>query len=85
MRVILKVRRKGVVILPKRIREALGVSEGEEVVVEVLGDKLVMRALKPLVVDVSPELVERVLREERDFEEPRYSRMIRRGEAGPRR
>ncbi|MEL9908032.1 MAG: AbrB/MazE/SpoVT family DNA-binding domain-containing protein [Desulfurococcus sp.] len=73
---ILKVRKKGIIILPKKLREALGVDEGDEVIVEVVGEELVMRALKPRIVDVDPEIAERLLREEYDLERGRYARMI---------
>ena len=82
MRVVLKVRRKGIIVLPKRVREALGVSEGDGVIVEVVGGELVMRALKPRIVDVDPEMIERFLREEYDLERDRYTRMVRGEEAG---
>lgn len=80
MKVVLKVRRKGIVILPKRLREVLGVAEGGEVVAEVSGDKVVLRALKPKVVDVDPGIVEKLLREEYSLEKSRYVRMMLRGE-----
>ncbi len=76
MRVVLKVGRKGVLVLPKRLREALGISEGDEVVAEVVGDKLVLRVLKPKVVDVDPGLVEELLREEYGLEARRYGYII---------
>ena len=82
MRVILKVRRKGIIVLPKRLREAVGISEGDEVVAEVVGEVLVVRALRPKVVDADPEVVEKLLREEFDLERGRYARMVRSGEAG---
>ncbi len=82
MRVVLRVRRKGVIILPKRLREAVGIDEGGEVVAEVVGDKLVLRALKPRVVDVDPELIEGLLREEYNLEKRRYWRMVSGEEAG---
>lgn len=72
----MKVRKKGIIILPKKLREALGVDEGDEVIVEVVGEELVMRALKPRIVDVDPEIAERLLREEYDLERGRYARMI---------
>ena len=77
VRVVLKVRKRGVLILPKPIRVALGVEEGDELLAEVVGGKLVMEPLRPKVVDLDPEVVERVLREERSAEEGRYSRLIR--------
>ena len=36
----MKVRRKGVIILPKKLMEALGVGEGDEVIVEVIRGKV---------------------------------------------
>lgn len=82
MRVVLRVGRKGVLILPKRVREALGVGEGDEVLVEVVGDRLVLRALRPRVVDVDPGVVEELLREEGGFEEARYEGMVSGGKVG---
>ncbi len=79
MRVILKVRKKGIIILPKKLREAVGIDEGGEVIVDVVDDKLILKALKPKVVDVDPEVVEKILREEYGLEEERYVRMISSG------
>ena len=76
MKAVLRVRKKGIIILPKRIREALGIDEGDEVIVEVNDGELIMRALKPEVVDVDPKLVEKILREEYELEKKRYMRMI---------
>jgi AbrB family looped-hinge helix DNA binding protein len=76
MRVVLKIRKKGILILPKRLREAVSLEEGDDVVVEVVGDGLVLRALKPKVVDVDPKFVEELLREEDRFEEQRLRRML---------
>lgn len=72
----MKIRKKGILILPKRLREAVGLEEGDDVVVEVVGDGLVLRALKPKVVDVDPKFVEELLREEDRFEEQRLRRML---------
>lgn len=85
MRVVLKVRRKGIIILPKRLREALDIDEGDEVVAEIVDDKLTLRPLRPRVVDIDPEVVEELLREERELEEDRLRRLISYGEAGSRR
>ncbi|MCD6324081.1 MAG: AbrB/MazE/SpoVT family DNA-binding domain-containing protein [Desulfurococcales archaeon] len=65
MRSVLKLRRKGVLILPKAIREAAGLREGSDLLVEVKDGALVLRPLEPAVVDVDPKFVEEVLREER--------------------
>jgi AbrB family looped-hinge helix DNA binding protein len=72
MRVVLKVRKKGVLTLPKGLREAVGLEEGDEVIAEVVGNSLVLRVLKPKIVDVDPSLVEELLREEYEFEEHEY-------------
>ncbi len=80
---VLKVRRKGILILPKRLRDKVGINEGDEVIVEVKGDKLVMRVLKPRVVDVDPSLVEELLREEYELEERRYEGMFQSKKARP--
>jgi len=82
LRAVLKVRKKGVIILPKKLREAVGVGEGEELLAEVVGDKIVMRVLKPRVVDVDPGVVEEVLREEYELEKGRYARIVGRRETG---
>jgi bifunctional DNA-binding transcriptional regulator/antitoxin component of YhaV-PrlF toxin-antitoxin module len=67
-------------ILPKKLREAVGFEEGDEVIAEVIGNSLVLRALKPKMVDVDPKLVEKLLREEDKFEEQRFRRMLQSGE-----
>ena len=63
MEVVLKVRKNGAIFLPKGLRDALGIGEGDELVAEVVDGKLVARPLRPKVVDVDPGLVERLLRE----------------------
>jgi AbrB family looped-hinge helix DNA binding protein len=80
MRFLLKIRRKGILILPKKLREAVGFEEGDKVIAEVIDDSLVLRALKPKMVDVDPKLVEKLLREEDKFEEQRFRRMLQSGE-----
>ncbi len=82
MRVVLKVLKKGVIILPKKLREAVGIDEGGEVIVDVVGDRLVLRALKPRVVDVDPRIVDELLREEYSLETKRYGGMISSEKAG---
>jgi len=79
MRVILKVHRKGIIVLPKKLREAVGINEGDEVLAEVLQDGLVLRVVKPKLVDVDPGVVEELLREEYDMERRRYAGMASHG------
>lgn len=63
MRAALKVRKKGVIIPPKRLGEEAGIGEGDDAIVEVEGNRLVLRPLKPRVVDVDPALLEELLGE----------------------
>ena len=76
MRVVLRVRKKGVIILPKKLREEVGLREGDEVVVETRDNIIIIKPLKPLVVDVDPRLVEEVITEEYRVEEERYRGML---------
>lgn len=69
MRVVLKVRRKGVVILPKRLREASGIREGDEVLAETKEGKIILEPLRPRIVDVDPDIIDRLLEEESRLEE----------------
>jgi bifunctional DNA-binding transcriptional regulator/antitoxin component of YhaV-PrlF toxin-antitoxin module len=80
MRFLLKIRRKGILIFLKKLREAAGL-EDDEVIAEVVGDSLVLRALKPKVVNVDPNLVKEFLEEAR-FEEHKYERILKNGESG---
>ncbi|MCS7364465.1 MAG: AbrB/MazE/SpoVT family DNA-binding domain-containing protein [archaeon GB-1867-035] len=79
MRFVLKVRRKGVLILPKRVREIAGINEGDEVIVEAERNMLIIRVLKPKVVDVDPSVVENLLREEYELERRKYGRLLHSG------
>ncbi len=54
----LRIGRKGYIILPKAVREAVGIDEGDEVIVEI-GDGII---LKPAKRKVSEEEVRRSLR-----------------------
>ncbi|MEM1509184.1 MAG: AbrB/MazE/SpoVT family DNA-binding domain-containing protein [Thermofilaceae archaeon] len=67
MKVVLKVGKKGVVILPKALRQVAGISEGD-ILAEAGPGFLVLKPLKPRVVDVNPSLVEQLLREEVEAE-----------------
>lgn len=84
MKIVLKIRRKGVIILPKKLREALRVKEGDLVTAEIMGNSLIIKALKPKVVNVDPKLVEELLREEYILEENKYREMMSSGETGSR-
>ncbi len=40
---IVKVHKKGIVVLPKKIREAAGIKEGMKLIAEVEGGKIILR------------------------------------------
>ncbi len=68
MSVVLKVRKKGILILPKTIRLRAGIEENSEVLVEVKGDMIILRPLKPRVVNA--DMVKKIIGEEkREWEE----------------
>jgi SpoVT / AbrB like domain. len=77
LRVVLRVRRKGVVILPKALRAAAGIEEESEVVAEAGPGVVVLKPLKLREVDIDPEVVERVLREEGEAEARKLYDLIR--------
>ncbi len=67
---VLKVRRKGVLILPKVLREQVGIEEGDEMIAEVVGGTIVLRPLKPRIVDIDVKKVHDIVRrEKKDWDE----------------
>jgi len=77
MKTVLKVGRKGIVVLPKAFREKVGIEEGGKVVLEIVGNSLVLKPLKPLVVDIDPEVLRKVILEEKREWEERIDRVAR--------
>ncbi len=76
--VVLKVGRKGILILPKEVRESIGVKEGDEVVVNVEDDTLVLKRFKVKRVRVSRKLIDKLLREELALEEAKFEDVVKR-------
>ncbi len=72
MIVVLNVRKKDVIVLPKNLREATGIDGEDEVMIDVASDKILLRALKPRVVDVDSRIVFELLRKEDSLETKRY-------------
>ena len=77
LRVILKVRRKGVIVLPKSLREKAGIEEESEVTAEVISGAVVLKPLKLREVDIDPKLVEEILREEGKAEARKLHGLLR--------
>ncbi len=70
MDIVLRVRKKGILILPKALRTRVGIEENSEVLVEVKGDAIILRPLKPKVVDVDTDTIKKIVEEEkREWEE----------------
>lgn len=76
MRTVLKVGKKGVVVLPKELRERMGLSAGDILIAEIKGDSVALRLLWPREADVDLQLVYELL-EEKMLEEKRLRRLIR--------
>ncbi|RLF19412.1 MAG: AbrB/MazE/SpoVT family DNA-binding domain-containing protein [Thermoprotei archaeon] len=75
--IVLKVRKKGILIIPKHIRERVGIEEDSEVIVEVKDSSLIIRPLKPKVVRIDPNVIEELLREEYILEGRKYEGIVR--------
>jgi antitoxin MazE len=74
-RFVLKVRKKGVLILPKALRKATGIDEGE-VVAEAEENTIIIKPLKPRVVKIDRCIVEELLSEERRLEEEKFREIL---------
>jgi len=74
---ILKVRKKGVVILPKELRTKVGIEEDSEVIAEIKGNEVLLRPLKPVVVRVDWTAVEKILHEEDKIEEEKLREIFK--------
>jgi bifunctional DNA-binding transcriptional regulator/antitoxin component of YhaV-PrlF toxin-antitoxin module len=72
----LKVRRKGVIILPKELRLRAGIEENSIVLAEITEKGVLLRALKPITVRVDPAVIERILSEEGRLEEEKLRKII---------
>lgn len=76
--VILRVRKKGIIILPRELRGSLGIEEGGELLAEVQGGVLTLKPFRPTRVRVDHEVLEGVLREEFEAEERAFASYIER-------
>jgi bifunctional DNA-binding transcriptional regulator/antitoxin component of YhaV-PrlF toxin-antitoxin module len=75
-RFILKVRRKGVIILPKELRLRAGIEENSVVLAEITERGVLLRVLKPVTVRVDLALIERILSEEGRLEEEKLREIV---------
>jgi len=72
-----KVRKKGVIILPKKIREQAKVSEGDDLLVIVDRGKIILEKLEPLKVKVDPREIEKILKKEVELEDKKIEEILR--------
>ncbi len=72
----MKVRRKGVIILPKELRLKAGIEENSIVLAEITEKGVLLRALKPITVRVDPAVIERILSEEGRLEEEKLRETV---------
>jgi len=77
---VTRVSRKGVVVIPKALREEAGIREGDLVVVKRVEDKIVIEPLERnlTLVTVDPGLVDRILREADEEERRLEAEKLRR-------
>jgi len=71
LRNILKVHKKGIIVLPKWVREAVGVNEGDSLLVEIKESKIILTPLIPKRVKLGgkvSEIVRNIKKEEMKFE-----------------
>ncbi|MCC6055726.1 MAG: AbrB family transcriptional regulator [Desulfurococcaceae archaeon] len=74
---ILKVRKRGVVILSKELRSKAGIEEDSEVVAEIRGNEVLLRLLKSVIVSVDWAAVEKILHEEDEVEEEKLRKILK--------
>ena len=72
----MKVRRKGVIVLPKELRLRAGIEENSIVLAEITEKGVLLRALKPITVRVDPAVIEGILSEEGRLEEEKLREII---------
>ena len=75
---LLKVRKKGVIIIPKKIRIAANLEEDDVVIAEVKEGALILKSLKPKIVDINPNIIDTLLKEEKKLEEKKHERITKR-------
>jgi bifunctional DNA-binding transcriptional regulator/antitoxin component of YhaV-PrlF toxin-antitoxin module len=76
VRVVLRMRKKGVLILPKSIREAAGIDEGE-IIAEAREGEIVLKPFRPREVEIDPKIVDQILKEEDELERRKISAILK--------
>ena len=76
MRVVLRVRKKGVLILPKSVREAAGIDEGE-IIAEAREGEIVLKPFRLREVEIDPKIADQILKEEDELERRKISAILK--------
>ena len=77
METVIKVRKKGIIILPKKVRKLANVSEGDDILLRVEDKKIILEKIQPLRVKVDLEKVEKIESEELELEEKKIEEIVR--------
>ena len=77
---VTRVLRKGIIVIPKVLREEVGIKEGDLVVVKRVEDRIVIEPLERrlTLVTIDPELVDKILREVDEEEKKLELRKLKR-------
>jgi len=73
----IKVGKKGVIVIPKKFREKLEIEEGSRVTITLTEDSIIIKPLRPKIVDVDPKTVEKIIAESRAREEKKYEEILK--------
>ena len=65
----MKVRKKGVIILPKELRIRAGIEENSEVIAEIVDNGVLLRPLKLVTVRFDEKVIDEMLSLEKEVEE----------------
>lgn len=75
---ILKVREKGIIIIPKAIRDEAGIKEGDEVIAEADKETIILRKFSLLRVRIERNIIDELIREDLLLEERKYAEIFER-------
>jgi AbrB family looped-hinge helix DNA binding protein len=70
------VRKKGVLILPKSVREAAGIDEGE-IIAEAREGEIVLKPFRLREVEIDPKIADQILKEEDELERRKISAILK--------
>ncbi|MCC6002717.1 MAG: AbrB/MazE/SpoVT family DNA-binding domain-containing protein [Thermofilum sp.] len=73
---MLRVRKKGVLILPKSVREAAGIDEGE-IIAEAREGEIVLKPFRLREVEIDPKIADQILKEEDELERRKISAILK--------